>query len=127
MTNHLFSFFSQYEHDNYKDLRRYILEMNKGLCKLFTESGMNGDEVYDTLNKKKEEIWRRMHSDPTPSGEDSKEDSEEDSEGSQEDSQDSEEDGEEDGEDSEDDEGSQDDEGSEDDEDDWDDEYDEYD
>lgn len=41
--------------------------MNKRYCKILTLLGENGDAVYDTLAEKKEEIWRRMHSDPTPS------------------------------------------------------------
>ncbi|KAF8347611.1 hypothetical protein F5887DRAFT_1157728 [Amanita rubescens] len=55
------------EDETYKDLRQYILEMNKRHCKMVTQFGGKGDVVYDTLDKKMEEIWRYMHSDATPS------------------------------------------------------------
>jgi len=54
------------EDDAYKDLRRCILEMDKRHCKRVTQFGGKGDVVYDTLEKKKEEIWRRIHSDLMP-------------------------------------------------------------
>ncbi|KAF8344503.1 hypothetical protein F5887DRAFT_262832 [Amanita rubescens] len=43
---------------NYKDLREHILEMHKRHCKRVDQFGGNGNAVYDTLNKKTEEIWR---------------------------------------------------------------------
>ena len=60
-------FFLQVRDNTYKDLRQYILEMNKRHCKRVTQFGGKGHVVYDALDKKKDEIWRRMHSDPTPS------------------------------------------------------------
>ena len=59
-------FFFQTKRRNYKDLREYILEMNKRHCKRVSQLGGNGDAVYDSLDHKTEEIWRRVHSDPTP-------------------------------------------------------------
>ncbi|KAF8337137.1 hypothetical protein F5887DRAFT_1078396 [Amanita rubescens] len=53
--------------NTYKDVRRYILEMNQKHCQRVTQFGGKGDVVYETLNKKTEEIWRRIHSDPIPS------------------------------------------------------------
>ena len=35
-----------------------MTDMNKNHCRMFGEPG---DVIYDTLNKKKEEIWGRMH------------------------------------------------------------------
>ena len=40
--------------------------MDKRHCKRVTQFGGKGDVVYDNLEKKKEEIWRRMHSDLKP-------------------------------------------------------------
>jgi len=57
----------KHENHDYKDLRQYILEMNIWFCKMVGMLGANGDVLYDTLDKKKEEIWRRMHSNPTTS------------------------------------------------------------
>ena len=51
-------FFFQWEFHSYKDLRQYILEMDKAHCNMVTQLGGNGDVTYDTLHKKKEEIWR---------------------------------------------------------------------
>ncbi len=41
--------------------------MNQKHCKRVTQFGGKGDVVYDTLNKKTEELWRRIHSGPIPS------------------------------------------------------------
>ena len=51
----------------YENIRLYILELNRTHCKTVSQLGGNGDVVYDALNKKTEEIWRRMHSDAIPS------------------------------------------------------------
>ncbi|KAF8336039.1 hypothetical protein F5887DRAFT_988378 [Amanita rubescens] len=56
---------SQYSRCDYESFRFYIAELNERHCKRVTRLGGNGDKVYDTWNRKKEEIWRRTHSDPT--------------------------------------------------------------
>ncbi len=44
--------------------------MNKRHCQTISRLGGNGDKVYDNLDKKMEEMWRCVYSDPTPSDED---------------------------------------------------------
>ena len=36
--------------------------MNKRHCRRVSQLGGNGDAVYHNLNQKKEDVWRRMHS-----------------------------------------------------------------
>ncbi|KAF8335165.1 hypothetical protein F5887DRAFT_989800 [Amanita rubescens] len=50
----------------YEGLRLQILEMNEKHCKRVTQLGGNGDEVYATLDEKKEKIWRRMYTKSDP-------------------------------------------------------------
>lgn len=44
--------------------------MNKRHCQTISRLGRNGDMVYDNLEKKTEETWHRVYSDPTPLDED---------------------------------------------------------
>ncbi len=40
--------------------------MNERHCKTVNKLGGNGKVVYDAMNRKKEEVWGRMHSGPGP-------------------------------------------------------------
>ena len=57
--------FFQYEHlRSYRDLRDYIKDMNIHHCRIFGDAS---DVMYNTLDKKKEEVWGRMYSNSTSS------------------------------------------------------------
>ena len=63
MTYYHFYLIFQSEFYDYRKLRDMIISMNREHSRVATLSGEAADAVYATLDKKREEIWRRMHSD----------------------------------------------------------------
>ena len=63
MTYYHFYLIFQSEFYDYRKLRGMVISMNREHSRMATLSGKAADAVYATLDKKKEEIWRRMHSD----------------------------------------------------------------
>jgi len=61
---------NSFQRESYKDFRQYILNMNKRHCDRVTLSGGNGDAVGINWDKKMEEMWSRVYSDPTSENED---------------------------------------------------------